>query len=113
MAELALIPPDISMALAHDGLRFASASAPVLIDSATGNDVRRALIADYYTHVLQASKFTTMARKNCSFPFSSSGSPRSEKRLISERNSIMRSCRIWRPLRRQSQTGMPRAMSRV
>jgi hypothetical protein len=30
MTDHALMPADISMALAHDGLRFAMASAPVL-----------------------------------------------------------------------------------
>src|SRR5579863_7167407 len=68
MADLALIPPDISMALAHDGLRFALASAPVLIDSATGNDVRRALIADYYAHVLAGLEVHHHGEEELLFP---------------------------------------------
>ena len=40
------------MALAHDGLRFALASAPALIPSAKGDDVRRGLVAGFYSSVL-------------------------------------------------------------
>jgi len=68
MTDLALIPPDISMALAHDGLRFALASAPVLIDSATGDEVRRALIADYYAHVLAGLEVHHHGEEELLFP---------------------------------------------
>lgn len=52
MAEPQLLPPRTFMALAHDGLRFSLASAPALILSANGDDVRRALVADFYANVL-------------------------------------------------------------
>ena len=40
------------MALAHNNFRFSFASAPALIQSARANDVRRALVADYFGSVL-------------------------------------------------------------
>lgn len=40
------------MALAHDSMRFQLGSAPALIGSARGDDVRRGLVADYYAAVL-------------------------------------------------------------
>jgi len=52
MAEPVILPPDVSMAMAHDGFRFALASAPALIKSAKGDNVRRGLIADFYANVL-------------------------------------------------------------
>jgi iron-sulfur cluster repair protein YtfE (RIC family) len=52
MAERVLLPPDVTMALAHDSFRFSLASAPALIHSATGDDVRRGLIAEYFTNAL-------------------------------------------------------------
>jgi hypothetical protein len=52
MADRVLLPPDLTMALPHDSFRFSLASAPALIDSTTGDDVRRGLIADYFMNVL-------------------------------------------------------------
>lgn len=52
MPERRLLPPQTTMALPHDGFRFSLASAPALINSAKGDDDRRALIADYYASVL-------------------------------------------------------------
>jgi len=49
---VALLPPDVTMGLAHDSFRFSLASAPALIRSATGDDARRSLIAEYYNNVL-------------------------------------------------------------
>jgi Hemerythrin HHE cation binding domain len=51
-ADRVLLPPDVTMALPHDGFRFSFASAPALIHSTTGDQVRRGLIADYFANVL-------------------------------------------------------------
>lgn len=52
MAEPVLLPLETLMVLVHDGLRFSLASAPALIESTRGDDVRRSLITDYYTNLL-------------------------------------------------------------
>ena len=52
MAEPVLLPLETLMAMVHDGLRFSLASAPALIQSAIGDDIRRGLVADYFANVL-------------------------------------------------------------
>jgi len=53
MIESAPIPPDTSdMAAVHKVFRSSFASAPKFIESAAGDDDRRALIASYYANVL-------------------------------------------------------------
>jgi hypothetical protein len=52
MADRVLLPPDVTMALPHDSFRLSFASAPALIDSTTGDDVRRGLIADFFMNGL-------------------------------------------------------------
>lgn len=52
MADRVLLPPDVTMAMPHDSFRYSLASAPAMIHSATNDDVRRGLIADYFTNVL-------------------------------------------------------------
>jgi iron-sulfur cluster repair protein YtfE (RIC family) len=68
MAEDVLLPADVSMALAHDLLRFALGAAPALIESATGNDIRRALVANYYNKVLTGIEVHHHGEEELLFP---------------------------------------------
>lgn len=56
------------MALAHDLLRFSFASAPALIDSATGNELRRALITGYFVTVLSGLEVHHHGEEELLFP---------------------------------------------
>jgi iron-sulfur cluster repair protein YtfE (RIC family) len=68
MAERVLLPPDVTMAVAHDGFRFSLASAPALIHSATGDEVRRALIATYFTNMLTVLEVHHHGEEELYFP---------------------------------------------
>lgn len=50
--ERPLLPADVAMAFAHDGMRFALASAPALISSVKGDEARRGIVAEYYASVM-------------------------------------------------------------
>ncbi|HXQ44498.1 MAG TPA: hemerythrin domain-containing protein [Acidimicrobiales bacterium] len=53
MTDLEVSRPDTSdMVAVHQVLRSSLASAPTLVSSTQGDDVRRALIADYYANLL-------------------------------------------------------------
>ena len=56
------------MALAHDLLRFSFASAPALIDSATGNELRRNLITGYFASVLSGLEVHHHGEEELLFP---------------------------------------------
>lgn len=47
-----MLPADVSMAFAHNGIRFALGAAPLLISSSEGDAIRRGIVAEYYTSVL-------------------------------------------------------------
>jgi hypothetical protein len=68
MADRVLLPPDVTMALPHDGFRFSLASAPALIHSTVGDAVRRGLIVDYFMNVLLALEVHHHAEEELYFP---------------------------------------------
>lgn len=63
-----LLPPDVTMAVAHDGFRFSFAAAPALIGSASSDEVRRGLIADYYSNVLNVLEVHHHGEEELYFP---------------------------------------------
>ena len=63
-----MLPPDVTMSLPHDFFRYALAASPALIQSATSDDVRRGLIADYYTTMLMVLEVHHHGEEELYFP---------------------------------------------
>jgi hemerythrin HHE cation binding domain-containing protein len=66
--EMPMLPADISMGLAHNGIRFSLASAEVLVNRARGDRDRRALVADFYSAALLGLKVHHDGEEELLFP---------------------------------------------